>query len=101
MIEKKDKLSLDSGTPPIALQGPGKTDFSKLKVVDEGSIEAKLYQIIDDIDTAGDMFKPPDSSYVKYIYNQIAKKNSLITSDGYKLFYINKPPTITRGEDDE
>lgn len=64
-------------------------DFSGLKEVPEDSIEAKLYQIIDDIDTAGDMFKPKMTSYIKYTYSKMKEAQKLIVSDGYKLYYVD------------
>jgi len=62
-------------------------DFSGLREVDEESIESKLYQIIDDISTAGDMFKPELQAFEKYVFKKIEDANKLIVSDGYKLFY--------------
>jgi len=62
-------------------------DFSKLQEVNESSIEAKLYQIIDDISTAGDMFKPEIQGFEKYVFKKIEDAGKLIVSDGYKLFY--------------
>lgn len=63
------------------------TDFEKLEEVEAGSIVAKLYQLIDDIDTAGDMFKPEIDGYFDYIQRKIRKSHELIVSDGYKLYY--------------
>jgi len=61
--------------------------FVNLKEVNQDSIEARLYQIIDDISTAGDMFKPEITSYTRYIDKRIRDAGELITSDGYKLYY--------------
>ena len=71
-----------------AISKPNKYDFSNLKEVDESSIEAKLYSIIDDIDTGLDMFKPEMSGYEKFIVKKIKEAQKLIVSDGYKLFYV-------------
>lgn len=66
----------------------GKFDFSQLQEVSRDSIEAKLFQIIDDIDTATDIFKPDNKSpFVQYCYKKIKEARLLITSDGYKLYY--------------
>lgn len=62
-------------------------DFSELEEVDESSIEAKLYKILDDISTAGDMFKPELQAFEKYVFKKIEDAGKLIVSDGYKLFY--------------
>lgn len=59
-------------------------DYSKLKEISEGSLVAKLYQIID---TAFDMFKPEMSNFERYVSEKIDEKNDLVVSDGYKLFY--------------
>jgi hypothetical protein len=64
-----------------------KIDFSKLRKVDRGSIEANLFGLIDDIDTAGDMFKPEQTSYYKYVMRRVEKARQYIVSDGYDLYY--------------
>ena len=56
----------------------------------EDSLEAKLYQIIDDIDTASDMFKPEISGYERYVFRKVKEARKYITSDGYKLYYQKK-----------
>lgn len=72
---------------PPTIFGVPNIDFSKLKEVDESSIEAKLYQIIDDIDTATDMFKPEIKNFERYVFKKIKEAQKLIVSDGYKLYY--------------
>lgn len=62
-------------------------EFKDLKEVPEDSIEAKLFKIIDDIDTAGDMFNPEITAYVEFIDAKIKEAHKSIISDGYKLFY--------------
>jgi hypothetical protein len=70
----------------------GKMDFSKLKKVDENSIEAKLFTLIDDIDTASDMFKPGQTSYYKYVMRKVKQAQQHIVSDGYDLYYRKQTP---------
>ena len=65
----------------------GNRNFSKLKEVPEDSIEAKLFQIIDDIGTAMDMFKPNIENYERYVDKKIKASQEHIVSDGYKLYY--------------
>jgi hypothetical protein len=65
----------------------GEFDFSKLKKVPEDSIEAKLFGLLDDIDTAIDIFKPKIKSFENYALNKIREAHKLIISDGYKLYY--------------
>ena len=64
-----------------------KLSFEDLEEVPEGCIEHELYMIVQDIDTAGDMFKPEITPYFKHIHKLIKKANNLIVSDGYKLYY--------------
>ena len=66
----------------------GSIDYSKLKPVPEGSVEAKLFQIIDDIDTASDMLKPKKEGYEKYIYRKIDEAKKHVVSDGEKFYYV-------------
>lgn len=55
-----------------------------------------LYQVLDDIDTASDMFKPCDANkgsfeaFYKYAMRQQARKNDKLESDGYDLHLSNK-----------
>ena len=65
----------------------GDYDFSALTEVDESSVEAKLFGIIDDIDTATDMFKPEMEAFEKFVCKKIKEARRLIVSDGYRLFY--------------
>lgn len=54
---------------------------------------ARLYKVIDDIDTLGDIHKPDNkSSYVQAVYKQVAKKSigGVGSPDGYCLTYKGK-----------
>ena len=64
-----------------------KYDLSSFIEVPEDSIEAKLFSIIDDMDTAGDMFKPKIEGYEKYINSKVKEAQKYIISDGHKLYY--------------
>lgn len=69
-----------------------------MKIVNEESIEAKLYKIIDDIDTAFDMFKPEMQGFEKYIENRIKEARKYICSpDGYVLAYTCTVSELDRG----
>ena len=72
-----------------AISNPVEYDFSDLKEVDESSIEAKLFSILDDIDTGLDMFKPDMGVFENYVVKKIKDAQKLIVSDGYKLFYAS------------
>ena len=48
--------------------------------------EEALWQIIDDIDTATDMFKPDNSHpFTKYVYRKVSERFKYLLSDGYNL----------------
>ncbi|MCP4394328.1 MAG: hypothetical protein GY804_08725 [Alphaproteobacteria bacterium] len=61
--------------------------FDKLDRVPADSIEAKLFSLIDDIDTGIDMFKPEIENYEKFVMKKIFAAHALITSDGHNLYY--------------
>ena len=64
-----------------------KFDSNLLKKVGKASIEAKLYMLLDDIDTASDMFKPPMNNFYRYVMKKVEEARKYIISDGYKLYY--------------
>ena len=46
-----------------------------------------LWGLLDDISTAGDMFKPEISPYFKYVNITCEQRSTVATSDGYEVFY--------------
>jgi len=57
----------------------------------------KLWDLLDDIDTASDMFKPCEengfssyNNFYKYSLNKSKKRFELLKSDGYKLHSIEE-----------
>ena len=48
-------------------------------------IAFELWKLLDDIDTAGDMYKPAINGYFKYVCKKAEKRFKLIGSDGYNL----------------
>ena len=50
----------------------------------------KLWDLLDDIDTASDMFKPQDEksamAFYKYAMTKQAERHKYFKSDGYKLY---------------
>lgn len=59
--------------------------------VDTSSIEARLFDIIDRIDTASDMYKPKgNKEYHDYVNNQVKLAHTILESDGYDLFYVKE-----------
>ncbi len=56
-------------------------------------IAATLWELLDDIDTASDMFKPSDEAGYRLFYEYAMKKSGVrhatVTSDGYDLYLPN------------
>ncbi len=45
----------------------------------------RLWKLLDDIDTAGDMFKPEINGYFHYVNDKATKRKGLFYSDGYNI----------------
>ena len=45
-----------------------------------------LLRIIDDIDTAGDAFKPKRTPYAEYVMRKSATRGTMVYSDGYEIY---------------
>jgi len=58
--------------------------------VDKKSAVAQLWTLLDDIDTASDMFKPSSlkgyENFYKYAMKKVAERFNHLTSDGYELY---------------
>jgi len=60
-----------------------------------------LWDLLDDIDTADDIAKDNDKLYRDLVRKESRKRFNVCTTDGYKLFHIDKPAAyITDDEDD-
>jgi hypothetical protein len=44
-----------------------------------------LWALLDDVDTAGDMFKPPINSFFDYVIGKSEQRHRYLQSDGYSL----------------
>ena len=57
-------------------------------------IAEKLWDLLDDIDSASDMFKPNDEKSYKAFYNYTMNKqierHNYMKSDGYKLYSLDE-----------
>lgn len=57
---------------------------------DENSPEAKLYQLLDDIDTLSDVIKPTTLKgyeiYFKRVTAKHMQRHEILDTDGYKLY---------------
>ncbi len=59
---------------------------------DEEKLEAeckRLWALLDDISTAGDMFKPQIDVYFKYVNKKCDERDGLFTSDGYDILLVD------------
>lgn len=53
-------------------------------------IAEALYKVLDDIDTASDMFKDDYKAFQDYVMDRQQRKNQFLTSDGYELVKIGE-----------
>ena len=58
----------------------------KPATLEEWKLKAEeLWKLLDDIDTAGDMFKPEINGYFKYVQKKVEQRFKQMESDGYKI----------------
>jgi len=71
------------------------------EVTKEGwqAIAEYLWDLLDDIDTAGDMFKPEITGYFKYVNRKAAGRHAVIKTDGYNFIAAEDPPPTRKGLD--
>lgn len=55
-------------------------------------IARELWAILDDIDTASDIFKPIKNNFYNHSMNKVGQRWMLMGSDGYKLYPVVKQP---------
>lgn len=48
-------------------------------------IAKELWKLLDDIDTASDIFKPESDSFYEYAMEKVRKRSQFMKSDGYDL----------------
>ncbi len=53
-------------------------------------IAEQLWGLLDDIDTASDMFHPVKNNFYEYAMRKVAKRFKLMGSDGYNTFPIKE-----------
>jgi len=58
--------------------------------------EEALWQLLDDIDTGLDMFKPELTPYVRYVQRKVHLRFEQLTSDGYDLYIPGNEPKEKR-----
>jgi len=54
------------------------------------AIAVALWGLLDDVDTAGDMFKPPINNFFKYVIGKSEERHKYIKSNGYTLILTEK-----------
>jgi len=47
--------------------------------------EEALWQLLDDIDTATDMYRPKWEAFEQYVYDKCQERHKYLVSDGYTL----------------
>lgn len=64
-----------------------------VKIMEYKKIATELWDLLDDIDTASDMFKPCENNgiisyenFYKYAMKKVSERHKLLKSDGYKLY---------------
>ena len=50
------------------------------------NIAIELWDILDDIDTSLDMFKPQMENFERYVVRKVGTRFQWLTSDGYRVF---------------
>ena len=60
------------------------TSLSSKGMTDLQIAEA-LWNILDNIDTASDIYKPEQTGFYKYVMNEAYKRHYLLKTDGYNL----------------
>lgn len=74
----------DNSRPLMAMNaGPGVTGPSR----SWQEIAEHLFQLLDDIDTASDMFKPEHTDFYRYVMRKANARFEVATSDGYNLTF--------------
>jgi hypothetical protein len=63
-------------------------------------IAHELWELLDDIDTYGDMFKPEQTHYFKKVDKKAAERFKYAYSDGYSLFFKDQAGNSDMPEDD-
>ncbi len=53
-------------------------------------IAHELWDLLDDIDTYGDMFKPEQGAYFRAVNRKVLKRFKYMTSDGYTIKPIDE-----------
>lgn len=99
MIHQNDPKSPQPVAKAENLVGVASTDLFGIplsKCEDVETLRAaadKLWTLLDDIDTACDMFKPADEvgyqKFYKYTMRRVAERQAILASDGYDLFLPN------------
>lgn len=53
-----------------------------------------LWQLLDDIDTASDMFKDDYEGFAKYTWKKQQERYKILTSDGHRLYLPGEEPPL-------
>lgn len=79
----------NNGCMAFNLTGTQKEFVSRECTEEEWKAKAEaLWALLDDIDTASDMFKPEQTNFYKYVMRKCEERSKHMVSDGYKLYSI-------------
>lgn len=89
-----------NATPPVARESVDSTALFGTSLADCNDIEKlraiaeKLWSLLDDIDTASDLFKPGDEAgyrrFYEYAMSKVEERGKQLESDGYHLYLPKK-----------
>lgn len=86
----RKRMTPEPSKEPMAFNSSDNFEYGE--EIKDSSLEGILWKLLDDIDTASDMFKPSTiksyNNYYKYITKKVGQRFKHITSDGYKLYKV-------------
>lgn len=59
-----------------------------------------LWSLLDDIDTASDIFKDDYEGLAKYVYRKAQERHKIAQSDGHRLTFNDVIPLVQPGDGD-
>ena len=90
-IVVREDFSFAECTEAELIWNTAKEALTELKEFMEGeTAEEKLWQLLDDIDTASDMFKPEQTGFYKYVMAKAQERHRYLVSDGFNLRHRNE-----------
>lgn len=73
-------------TPTPAPRNAPTADARELSAAEWRGVAEALWALLDDVDTASDLFKPEPSPYVDYVQAKQAERHRHLVTDGHRLY---------------